>query len=94
MLDAATKDAQKLCDDVERVLTEHARKGPRSKSVSLEAAPPPAEQKGKGRVQDLSESLDEDGDDDDDSFDAEAHLHKKQALQARLREARLVLHRV
>lgn len=98
---AAEKEACQLIDDINAALVEHAEKGV---ALKAEAAKRRAErgqasssgEKGKGRAS--SELSDDDADDDEQGLPrnhaGEEHTSRTSALQHRLREARISLHKV
>ena len=98
---AAEKEANQLIDDINAALTVHSHKGA---VLKAEAAKLRAERsealarpdKGKGRASSVSELSDDESDDEGlpRNHVGEEHSSKTLALQIRLREARISLHKV
>ncbi|KIY47840.1 hypothetical protein FISHEDRAFT_44377 [Fistulina hepatica ATCC 64428] len=98
LLEAAGKDVENLCREVEDALLVLNDNNDASITANKCAETESVDAKGKGR----GREVDDDRSDDEISSDyggqeslAETHMRiKKQALQSRLRECRMVLHRV
>ena len=98
---AAEKEGNQLIDDINAALAVHSEKGA---AIKAEAAKLRAERsqalagtdKGKGKARSISDLSDDDSDDDGlpRNVAGEEHSSKTLALQLRLREARISLHKV
>ena len=99
---AAEREANQLIDDINSALAAHSEKG---KALKAEAAKLRAERsealastdKGKGRAWSVSVLSEDDSDDEQGlprNLAGEEHSSKTLALQLRLREARMSLHKV
>lgn len=105
MLLKADNEATKLIKDIQTAIDEHTAAGKklmdgaaerRDTRDSLEKAAG-SSSKGKGKAREITEDIDSlDGDDDGlpKTADAEEHQIKRRALQQRLRECQITLHRV
>ncbi|KAK0216540.1 SNF2 family N-terminal domain-containing protein [Armillaria nabsnona] len=97
LLLAAEKEANKLIDEIESAITDHDVKGDvLKKEAAARRASQPELPSRKGKERELSWTPSEDTDDDGlpRTPAGEEHGIKRRALQQRLRESRMVLHRV
>ncbi len=97
LLLAAEKEANKLIDEIELAITEHDVRGDLlKKEAAARRASQPELPSRKGKERELSWTPSEDTDDDGlpRTPAGEEHGIKRRALQQRLRESRMVLHRV
>ncbi|KAK0502526.1 SNF2 family N-terminal domain-containing protein [Armillaria luteobubalina] len=97
LLLAAEKEADGLIDEIELAITDHDAKGDvLKKEAPARRAPQPELPSRKGKERELSWAPSEDTDDDGlpHTPAGEEHGIKRRALQQRLRESRMVLHRV
>ncbi|PBK60985.1 hypothetical protein ARMSODRAFT_676532 [Armillaria solidipes] len=97
LLLAAEKEANKLIDEIELAITDHDVKGDvLKKEAAARRTSQPELPSRKGKERELSWTPSEDTDDDGlpRTLAGEEHGIKRRALQQRLRESRMVLHRV
>ena len=100
ILKEAEKQVNELMAEIKGAMAEHDEKGEALKedAAARREQPAPAMEKGKGKERAVSDALSDEQDSEDKGLPrnpaGEEHATRRRALQHRLREAKVVLHKV